>query len=113
MARFEAAASTAPGRFVLALAGECDLEGRDRLSELLLDAVGRADLVVVDLTEVTFIDSSGIHALVTAHHAARRAGKRLHVVNAAGVVATVLEITGVAQLLSPTPAPDAGEADRG
>ncbi|OJF13386.1 STAS domain-containing protein [Couchioplanes caeruleus] len=112
MARFEATTSTAPGRFVLALAGECDLEGRDRLSELLLGAIDRADLVVVDLEAVTFVDSSGIHALVTAHHAAKRAGGRLHVVNARGPVATVLEITGVAQLLAP---PETGprEADHG
>lgn len=97
---------------MLVLAGECDLEGRDRLSDLLLDAVGRAELVEVDLAAVEFIDSSGIHALVTAHHAARDADRRLHVVHATGAVATVLDITGVAQLLAPGPAPDP-EADHG
>ncbi|MFI5492237.1 STAS domain-containing protein [Actinoplanes sp. NPDC051859] len=107
MARFEAKVSPGPGRIVVTLTGECDLEGRDRFSALLLDAVSRAEVVEVDLAAVEFIDSSGIHALVTAHHAARETGRRLHVVHATGAVATVLDITGVGQLLAPCPQPGA------
>ncbi|MEV4639564.1 STAS domain-containing protein [Actinoplanes sp. NPDC049548] len=99
MAHFEAATSTGPGRVVVALTGECDLEGRDRLAAVLLSAVDTAALVVVDLGGLTFIDSSGIHGLVTAHHAAQRSGGRVQLVNASGAVATVLELTGVDRLL--------------
>ncbi|UQU62964.1 STAS domain-containing protein [Couchioplanes caeruleus] len=99
MVHFQARTTAGPGRVVVTLTGECDLEGRDELTAVLLSAVGSAPVVVVDLAGVTFIDSSGIHGLVTAHRAALDAGRRLHVVHAAGTVATVLEITGVAGLL--------------
>jgi anti-sigma B factor antagonist len=101
MARFQATTSAASGRAVVSLTGECDLEGREALTGALLAAVGRANLVCVDLGGVTFLDSSGVHSLVAAHHAARDAGGRLYVMNARGAVATVLDITGVGDLLSP------------
>lgn len=85
----------------LALAGDCDLAVRDELSAALLAAVGRADTVIVDLAGVEFLDSTGVHGLVAAHHAARGRGGRLYVENPTGAVATVLDLTGVGNLLSP------------
>ena len=108
MAHFEARTTAGSGRVVVTLTGECDLEGRDDLIASLLRAVEDAEVVVVDLAGVTFMDSSGIHSLVTAHRAARDAGRALHVTGAAGSVATVLEITGVARLLAPSPAAELG-----
>ncbi|MEV4703492.1 STAS domain-containing protein [Actinoplanes sp. NPDC049316] len=113
MAHFEARTTAGDGRVVVALTGECDLEGRDELTAVLLGAVDEAPVVVVDLTGVTFIDSSGIHGLVTAHRAALEAGRRLHVVNAMGTVATVLEITGIASLLGEEPAATPGSGQEG
>ncbi|MET7419058.1 STAS domain-containing protein [Dactylosporangium sp. NPDC005555] len=107
MALFEAKTSTLEGRAVVALAGECDLTARDELTTVLLAAVELAPVVVVDLAGLRFIDSSGLHGLITGHHAARRQGHRLHVVNAGGTVAHVLEMTGVGDLLAP---PAAGPA---
>jgi anti-sigma B factor antagonist len=104
MARFEAKTSDGDGRVRVALAGECDLTVSEQLTTTLLDAVGRAPLVVVDVAELEFLDSSGVHGLITAHHAARETGRRLVVVNPTGTVATVLDITGVAALLSPSAA---------
>ncbi|MEU4714151.1 STAS domain-containing protein [Micromonospora purpureochromogenes] len=101
MARFEATTSTEPGRAVVRLAGECDLAAREELTAALLAAVAGAPIVLVDLGALDFLDSTGIHGLVTAHHAARAAGGRLYVVNARGPVANVLAITGVADLLRP------------
>lgn len=62
-------------------------------------------MVVVDLSGLTFLDSSGIHALVMAHQAALREGGKLYAVGAVGVVADLLDLTGVADLLRP---PDGG-----
>jgi len=101
MGHFEARTSTEPGRLVVALAGECDLAGRDELAAVLLAAVDRTSVVFVDLAGLTFIDSSGVHGLVTAYHAARQTGGRLYVINAGGTVAEVLDLTGIGDLLRP------------
>ncbi|MEV8507127.1 STAS domain-containing protein [Actinoplanes sp. NPDC051475] len=99
MAHFQAVTSTRADRAVVALTGECDLAGRDRLTAVLRAALDSAELVVVDLAGLTFIDSSGIHGLVTAHRAAQSSGRRVELVNASGAVAAVLELTGVDRLL--------------
>lgn len=99
MAQFDATTSAEHDRLVVVVSGECDLSVRERLTSVLLDAVGRSPLVVVDLAAVSFLDSSGIHALVTAYHAANDDGRKLYVVNPVGVVANVLDVTGVAELL--------------
>jgi anti-anti-sigma factor len=99
MARFEAATSIDGQRADVVLSGECDLAARDDFMETLMSAVGAAPAVVVDLGGLTFLDSSGVHALVTAHRSAVERGGRLAVVNAAGMVAHVLDITGVGGLL--------------
>jgi anti-sigma B factor antagonist len=105
MADFEATTSTAPDRTVVTLRGECDLAARDELTHVLTAAVRSAPVVVVDVGGLRFLDSTGLHGLVTAHHAARAQGGRLYLVNAVGSVAAVLDITGVGNLLRP-PADD-------
>lgn len=101
MAGFEVTTSGGADQAVVALAGECDLTVRDELTAVLLAAVDRAPLVLVDLAALTFLDSSGIHALVTAYHAAQDGGRALYAVNATGMVAHVLDLTGVGELLTP------------
>jgi anti-sigma B factor antagonist len=102
MARFEAMTSGAdPDRIVVALAGECDLTVRDELVDALLPVVERAPVVVVDVGGLEFLDSSGINGLITAHRAAVQRGARMYLVNATGVVAELLAITGVGDLLRP------------
>ena len=102
--RFDLTTAEESGRIRVSLEGECDLAVSDRLTEVLLDAVRRSPVVVVDLAGLDFLDSSGMHGLVTAHRAARERGGRLEAVNPTGTVALVLDLTGVGTLLSP-PAP--------
>jgi anti-sigma B factor antagonist len=99
MSGFEAHTSRDSEALVVALAGDCDLNSRDEMTETLLDAVRSGNTVMVDLSEVRFLDSSGLNALVTAYHAAIERAGNLYVVNATGTVATVLEITGILELL--------------
>jgi anti-sigma B factor antagonist len=105
MGQFEAKRSDESGAAVVALAGECDLSVRDDMAGVLMSTVAEAPVVVVDLAGLTFLDSSGIHALVMAHQAALRQGGRLYAVRAGGAVADLLDLTGVADLLRP---PDDG-----
>jgi anti-sigma B factor antagonist len=99
MLNFEAKTSTEDGRLVVSLSGECDLTVRAELAAVLARAVGRSAVVIVDLADLAFLDSSGIHELVTAYHAARDREGHLYLRKASGVVATVLELTGVDKLL--------------
>jgi anti-sigma B factor antagonist len=58
------------GLTVVALAGELDLSTVPRLEGALLSEAQGQGSVVVDLTRLTFIDSSGIRLLIQAHQAA-------------------------------------------
>lgn len=105
MTGFNAQTATDPERAVVVLAGECDLSVREDLTAHLLAAVNTSKVVAVDLAGVTFMDSSGLHALMTAHQKAQRIGRRLYVVGAAGVVASLLRVTGLDTVLK-APATD-------
>jgi anti-sigma B factor antagonist len=77
------------------------MAARDELTSALRTAIDTSHVVVIDVGGLVFLDSSGLHGLITAYHAARDAGRQLFLVNAGGVVADVLEMTGVDHLLSP------------
>ena len=101
MTDFGVSTTVENGRAVVAVAGECDLASREELASALLAAVERAPVVVVDVAALRFLDSSGLHGLVSAHRAAQDRGGRVYLVNAGGPVASVLDLTGVGELLRP------------
>ncbi len=55
--------------------------------------------VVVDLRQVTFIDSTGLFVLVTHHRRAAARGLRFSIIDGGGPVARVLALTGIDQVL--------------
>lgn len=92
----------------LLAAGELDIATADELEMAAADLLsdGFAD-VVLDLREITFLDSRGIHALLSCQHRARACGTRLRIVRGRHGGWRVLEITGVAdQLELEDPSPD-------
>lgn len=62
------------GATVITLGGEVDLEHSPQARKALLDAVANNKKVVVDLSGVSYIDSSGIASLVEAFQTARKNG---------------------------------------
>jgi anti-anti-sigma factor len=76
------------------LRGELDLSTANEAEEVLLKTVASATKgeVTVDVTLLTFIDGSGARALIAAHNAAAATGRRIRIVGAHGLVATVLSI---------------------
>lgn len=84
------------GRAVLAVGGEVDLATVERFRNALLEAQG-SPRVVVDLSAVTFMDSSGLNALVAAYHRVP-AGGELRVTGLRTNVRKVFEITGLLAL---------------
>ena len=84
---------------VVVLAGELDLSSIPGVERQLLGQVGAKTGLVVDLTGVTFIDSSGIALLIRASHAVGEGGT-FNVVTAPGSqVDRVFRLAGVAQAL--------------
>ena len=62
---------------VVSFEGDVDLESSNQAREALLRAVREGARVVVDLSAVPYIDSSGIASLIEAFQTARSAGKTL------------------------------------
>jgi len=85
-----------PGAVVVELAGEHDLAARDDLDELFQVLVLNNELVVVDVCEASFIDSSVAHVLMDAVRRGRECGTRLRLqMGTALIVKRSLEINGI------------------
>lgn len=70
---------------------------RGALWEAARESVGS---IVVDLSQVTFIDSSGLGALVELHNRLQRTGRRLALVAPAGSApAVLLDLAGLRRRL--------------
>ena len=86
---------------VVTLSGEHDIASSHEVRRALAE-VRDAPLVVVDLHECTFIDSTVLGVLVSASRRSAEVGRRLVAANASGIVAKALEITGLDELLQTT-----------
>jgi anti-sigma B factor antagonist len=95
-------------------AGELDPSTADELGAhlaALLDAGAWHD-VVVDLREVAFMDTSGVHALLDAGRRARDEGVTLVVVVEPGPVKEVLRLTAADRVLTVAASDGAERSDR-
>ncbi len=85
-------ASDAQTRFVLA--GELDIATADELgTQLEAAAIGADGHLVIDLTAVTFMDSTGLRKLITAHREAEEHGYAFTIVTGESPAKRVLELT--------------------
>jgi anti-sigma B factor antagonist len=83
-----------PGVHVVALHGELDIVSADGLALALVEVAG--SVVVVDLSGLTFIDSSGISALVRARNRIVGDGRgQLVLTEPREIVRKALEIVGL------------------
>jgi anti-sigma B factor antagonist len=104
--------STDGDRSVLTLAGELDLETAAELrthaqAEL---AAGRCQVLTIDMSGLTFVDSSGLGLLVELRQMATASGVALELANVPPRPARVIEIAGLADTLglaSRDPQPEA------
>jgi anti-sigma B factor antagonist len=76
------------------LTGELDIDTTRRLEQTLRDPDSQARLVVLDMRELAFMDSSGVHAIVNASARARQRGRRLVVLRGPPDVDRVFSLTG-------------------
>jgi anti-anti-sigma factor len=87
------------GETVLVLRGEFDITGVPVFEEAIARVSPRHSLVL-DLRELTFMDSSGLGAFVVVHEQARSEDWSLVLSAPQPPVATVLRISGLAQRLT-------------
>ena len=81
------------GSITLALSGELDLSTLDQLETAVDGGLDGAATVVLDLRELTFLDSSGLRAMLALQAGQREKGGRLVLVRGPRRVHRVLELT--------------------
>ena len=77
---------------IVALVGDVDLASSPIAREVLLKCVASRRSVVVDLSRVTYIDSSGVASLVESFQRARKAGSRFALAAASEATLRVLKL---------------------
>ncbi|HET7193547.1 MAG TPA: STAS domain-containing protein [Nocardioides sp.] len=87
------------GHIVVWADGEIDLATAPELRAALAEVVRVPECkVIVDLTEVTFMDSTGLNALVLGWRKAKAVNGELQLVGAGPMVRKVLRVTGLEQI---------------
>jgi anti-sigma B factor antagonist len=87
------------------VAGEVDIATADRLRDSVAAAVAAQPItrLVIDLSEVTFCDSSGLSALVDAHRSCQERGAALILHRPSARVRTTLTFSGLAEYFTIEP----------
>ena len=84
---------------VLAVSGELDIATAPQLRTAVGDLLGQGVRhVELDLDACTFVDSTGLGAMLWAAHRLQAAGGDLHTVHIRGVPARAIEASGLAEL---------------
>jgi anti-anti-sigma factor len=88
------------GQVTISLKGELDLSSVGKVEDELerVEATGPS-LLILDLSQLTFLDSTGLRAVVTAHERARENGRRLVIVRGPDAVQRVFSITRLEERL--------------
>jgi anti-sigma B factor antagonist len=95
------------GAVVIGVSGELDLASSPGLEQQLdHHMTAGVGLVIVDLRQLEFMDSTGLSVLVRAHQRAVDAGQRFAIVRGPQQVQRLLTLTGVADRLTLVDSPD-------
>ena len=93
------------------VSGEMDVSTVPQVATLLDRAISeRPEILVLDLSDVGFCDSSGIHAVVKTHHRAETARICFRVIPPAGPARRVFEICSIDEFVSFVTVEDASAA---
>jgi anti-sigma B factor antagonist len=89
------------GTIVVDVAGEVDITGSAKLSGVVRDLVEEgATSLVLDMSEVTFLDSTGLSALISGRNRCRAKGGDLTLRGPSPAAWKVLTITGLDQVFT-------------
>jgi len=97
---------------VFALRGSLDIASSPTLRAALMDAVGCDEHhIVVDLTHLEFLDSTGLGALIGAHKRAAEHAGSVRLVAQEGQILRLLRITGLLEVFAVYPTVEAALSD--
>jgi anti-sigma B factor antagonist len=113
MPAFHLRTTATTARAELAVTGDIDLDNADELVESALDCLHEPiSLIVIDLAGVTFMDSTGLTALVKIHNAAEQLNTRLQLSGVPERIQNLLRITGLDAVLGHVQEPPNGSDQR-
>ena len=75
--------------------GELDLAGVDRARAAIAEAEENPGMIVLDLSQLTFLDSTGLEVVLRAARRASEAGRRLVVRKPSQYVKRLFELTAI------------------
>jgi anti-sigma B factor antagonist len=87
------------GVMLVSVEGELDIASAEQLVAPTEVAVGEASLLILDLSQCSFIDSSGLRLVLHANHALSDVGARLVLVTDQPQAKRLLSVTGIDQRL--------------
>ena len=101
------------GATVIEVTGRLDMVAAPQLKALVKSAIGQSNTpVVVEVSQVQFMDSTGLGALISGLRATRQAGSDLRIAGAHSQVLSVLAMTRIDRVIRPYPSvEDALRAD--
>ena len=80
--------------------GEIDLAAAERLEQALQSVQDEpSEVTILDLREVTFLDSTGLRTITSADARARKDGHELRIVRGSDQVQKLLHVTGMDKIL--------------
>ena len=80
---------------VVVMKGDLDIASEARATAELERAMDGCGLLIADLRELAFLDSTGVRVLLSAHLQAQERGLRFGVVRGDGMIARLLEVTRI------------------
>jgi anti-anti-sigma factor len=93
--------STQPGEAIVYLTGELDLATVPLAdAAIFIEEVTGKPIVTLDISKVTFCDSSGLRLFLRVRKAVMDSGGAFAVVGASGAVARSIEVTGLTEVLT-------------
>jgi anti-anti-sigma factor len=94
---FEARTERVGTATVVTFLGELDIASEAPATAALEAAIGDGGVLVADLRELAFLDSTGVRVLLTADLHAKEKGVRFGVARGDGMVRKLLEVTRIDQ----------------
>ena len=104
---------------IVGLIGEIDLQNSPQVRKLLLDAIDTCDAdadkkaIMVDLSQVAYLDSSGVASLIEAYQTARRRDVVFALVEASTAALRIIQLARLDKIFPVFATLEAGLADVG